>query len=414
MNPKEGTRSPVDAPDRTDLGDQMQRNVRYQHAYGVVLLIAAVRNELPYVSLWCEQHDDFLAEKPDGVYDAYQIKTATPEDGEWVWTRDGLRDSVKRFVRLNRKFPERIGTFNFVSNVRCLDSAAEDKIKRSPPHLVRSIRSRGRLRRVMQEAFDGLRSHCECSDGDLRSVLKRLNLRVGPGRDSFNEEIAHRHLPALAQCRTMTALELDACLDSLVQVISRASSLDVRDPSKHWCAVMGDDHLDPTLRAKRVLIAAARGLLDEIRATPFLYASAGRPLQLGKGGDYLSVLEKKLVRGGLSEYVGLLSQRAESAERHLLEMNALSPETFESKLNQIASVVKCECDEARLEASAAASKAPYGPAMLRDVHRRLRALAKDRPEMVHREEYDLLAGFAGLLSGDCKVWWSEPFDVEAA
>jgi hypothetical protein len=413
MDANGGIASPVAARDLADPGDQLQRNIRYQHACGVILLLASVRSDLPYLSLWCEQHDDFLAERPDGLYDAFQIKSATPEDGDWVWKSDGLRDSVKRFVRLDKKFPARIGKFTFMSNVRCLDSMADKEIKRSPKRLLRAIKEIGAIERRLHEAYTELCDHCECTHDELRPVLDRMILQVGPGRDSFAEEIAHRHLPGHAQCRAMQALELDAILDVLMQMIGRASSLDVRDASKHWCAITGDDRNDPTLQAKRVRVVAARALLDDMRGAPFRFAAAARPLQLGQGGDYLSVLEKKLVRGGLAEYTGFIRQRAESAERHLLEMNAENPDTFESKLNQITSVVQGECAEARLDASSIVN-GPYGAVMLRDVHSRLRALAKDRPEMVHGEEYELLAGVAGLLAGDCKVWFSETFDIEAA
>jgi hypothetical protein len=121
-------------------------------------------------------------------------------------------------------------------------------------------------------------------------------------------------------------------------------------------------------------------------------------------------MEKKLLRGGLSEYVGTVAHRAESAERHLIEMQHLDPAGFDAKLNQLESVVKTLCDEARLEASAGGS--PYGEAMLREVFKRLKGLATTKPEMVFGEEYDLLAGLAGLLTGDCKVWWSDRFPLE--
>jgi hypothetical protein len=408
-----GSASPADARDLTDPGDQMQRNIRYQHAYGVILLLASVQSKLPYLSLWCEHHDDYLAERPDGLYDAFQIKSATPEDGDWVWSREGLKKSVKKFVTLNKRFPERIGNFNFVSNVCCLDSTAKDQIKRSPKRLLACLKEIGPIELRLHEAFSELCGYCECTHDDLRHVLNRMSLQVGPGRNSFFEEIAHRHLPAHTQCRSMKASELDACLDALMQVISRASSLDVRDPSKHWCAVAGDDRLDPVLGAKRVLVAAISTILDEMKGTPFQYTPVTLPLQIGQGGNYLTVLEKKLTRGGLSEFVGLVKQRAESAERHLLEMQAISPETFDAKLNQITSVVQGECDEARLDALSSVA-GPYGTVMLRDVLSRLRRMADERPEMVHAEEYELLAGVAGLLTGECKVWWSEKFDMEAA
>ena len=50
-----------------DPGDETQRNFRYQHAYGVILLISAGRGSLPYSNIWCEFYEDFLCERNDGL-----------------------------------------------------------------------------------------------------------------------------------------------------------------------------------------------------------------------------------------------------------------------------------------------------------------------------------------------------------
>jgi hypothetical protein len=63
--------SPGEVRNTTDPGDDMQRRIRYQHAYGVILLVASIRKELPYVAIWCEHHEDLLGELADGRYDAY-------------------------------------------------------------------------------------------------------------------------------------------------------------------------------------------------------------------------------------------------------------------------------------------------------------------------------------------------------
>ena len=409
MNESGGTSSPADVPDYSDPGDETQRNFRYQHAYGVILLVGAARGVLPYLSLWCEHHEDFLAERQDGLYDAYQVKTATPEDGAWVWKRDALRDSIKRFVKLHRKFPGRIAAFCFVSNVECLDSHAVREVGRSPFRLLDALVG-GALLAPLQEAFDDLRGHCECDDGDLRYVLQRLRLQKGPGRDSFDAEIAHSHLSSLDGCRMMSAAQRDQCLDALVQVVYRASSLVVRDPARHWCAVNGEDGANPYLRSKRVGVTAVQAVLAEMATCHFSYAATTRPLPLGNGDGTMSVLEQKLVRGGLTEYVDLVRDRAVSAERHLIELALLKPNEIDSILNQITAVVRGECDEARLDASQ--HPEPYGPQMLSDVHGRLRRVAEKRPDMVYREPYEVLAGVAGMLTEDCRVWWSERFELE--
>ncbi|WP_436110893.1 dsDNA nuclease domain-containing protein [Neorhizobium tomejilense] len=45
-----------------DPGDETERNFRYQHQYGVVLLAAVRRGTFNYIALYCEHHEDFLAE----------------------------------------------------------------------------------------------------------------------------------------------------------------------------------------------------------------------------------------------------------------------------------------------------------------------------------------------------------------
>jgi hypothetical protein len=404
------TSSPVDVADTVDPGDEMQRNVRYQHAYGVILLVGALRDAFPYVSIWCEQHEDYLAERHDGLYDALQIKTATPENGGWVWSADGLRASIKRFVRLDKKFPGRIKTFIFVSNVTCHESNAKGQIKRSPPLLVNAIIAEALLDGELKEALSTLCGHCECTEDELKKVLRRLNFQPGPPREHMVAVVAHQHLPQCHQCRNMSAVDLDACFDAIAQIVLRASSRDVRDGSQDYWAIANCNRTDPFVEAKRITVSAIREILNELRGAPFIYSAVKNPLKIGHGKDYLSVMEKKLLRGGLAEYIGTVAHRAESAERHLIEMQVLDPAGFDAKLNQLESVVKALCDEARLEASA--GKSPYGEAMLREVFKRLKELATSKPEMVFGEEYDLLAGLAGLLTGDCKIWWSEQFKLE--
>ena len=87
-------RFPATTADTSDPGDQTQRNFRYQHAYGAILLTNSAAGQLQYKAIWCEHHDDFLAEIADNNFDAYQIKTRKPEKGEWRINHDKLKSSI--------------------------------------------------------------------------------------------------------------------------------------------------------------------------------------------------------------------------------------------------------------------------------------------------------------------------------
>lgn len=114
--PISGSPGPATIAAQGDPGDETARNYRYQYAYGVMLLIAAKRGAAPYVALWCEHHEDFLAERNDGRFDGYQIKTSKPELGAWKLTDVELIRSIGRFVDLVTLFQDRIGDLFFVSN----------------------------------------------------------------------------------------------------------------------------------------------------------------------------------------------------------------------------------------------------------------------------------------------------------
>ena len=67
------------------------RNYRYQHSYGVMLLASACRGERPYAAIWCERHEDILAERVDGRFDAWQVKTCRPIIGRLDKQKPRLR-----------------------------------------------------------------------------------------------------------------------------------------------------------------------------------------------------------------------------------------------------------------------------------------------------------------------------------
>ena len=103
--------SPIDSRDLSDPGDMVLRKFRYQHAYGVVLSVGIATGKLDYTALWCEQHEDFLAETAFCLFDAYQIKTRKSELGEWQLNHEAFWQSIYRFVKLDLKYPDKIRSF---------------------------------------------------------------------------------------------------------------------------------------------------------------------------------------------------------------------------------------------------------------------------------------------------------------
>ncbi len=278
--------SPGEVRNTTDPGDETQRRFRYQHAYGVILLVASIRKKLPYVAIWCEQHEDLLGELADGHYNAYQIKTKA--NGVWSLTDEPLRESIRRFVGLEQQFPGRFQEFYFVSNADYEKSHARNKIARSPYHFLKAVRDSTTCAdpgRPFDEGFESLRTFCGCDAESLFAVLKKLKLARGPDLDSYEAVIAHQHLSMLPECRSWPADSLAALCKELIARVSRASSLSVNDPGRHWVCLFAEDH--PDLKEKRITIESI---------TSHISKNSAHFLDMVKAASHLSEFLEKTLR----------------------------------------------------------------------------------------------------------------------
>lgn len=412
--PEDDAVGPSDARDRSDPGDATGRNFRYQHAYGVMLIVAAKRGFRPYVAIWCEQHEDFLAEREDQIFDGYQIKTTRPELGPWTLKDPELTKSIGRFVELVAEFGDRIGHLYFVSNTEydSVTPVSTDERRRGRcPGLflqhVSSCASRADIQAPFDRAFDELLATCGCDEERLLKVLHRMDLVLGPSRGEFDAALSHEHLARMDECLAFSAEQLDLLRDELVAAIHRASSLQVTDPVRHLRSLINAREPDPVLAAKRIAVVEVI-IRPTARDIPTFHFPGEPTIELG-GGLSPGVIEQKLVAADLEDQVDYLRERARAAEYSLLEDVVRRPEVFPGLLRQIEQHVHGEVSEAYLRARQ--QPAPYGPAMLIDTQNRLRRLAEDRPADVGHHGYDCLMGVAGLLTDECRVWWGPRFPI---
>lgn len=408
---------PSQVRNMTDPGDATTRNYRYQHAYGVMIMVAAKRALRPYMAIWCEHHEDILAQRHDEVFDGYQIKTARPEGGPWKLTDGELIKSIGRFIDLVAEFGSAIGDLFFVSNKEFdrVTPQSKDARKRGrcPGLFLDHVKACSRREEIVapfDSAFDELQATCGCSAEELLAVLHRLDLILGPSRSEFDAALSNEHLAKLQKCRALNAAALNAFRDDLVALVYRASSLQVTDPIRHLRSVVRPCDGDPALAAKKIIIDEALEYEDVVGGVGFRFP--GEPqLALGKSLS-ADVLKQKFVAGGLSEEIDYMNDRARAAEYNLLEDVARRPEAFPGLLRQIEQRVHGELSEAYLRARQ--HPVPYGAAMLIDSQNRLRRLAAEEAGQVGGHSYDCLIGVAGLLTSECRIWWSPRFPLDTA
>ena len=410
-NTEGNTASPVEVHDTGDPGDEMQRALRYQHGYGVIFLTGIARGELPYVSIWCEQHDDFLVQR-NGVFDSVQVKTRQPEIGYWETTSVGFISAIRKFVTLENRFPGKMGRFKFVSNTKCSNSGAKQKIHRSPRQLLAAVLVVDHERHL-EHPFDlslsNLAEACNATESCVFQVLRRLDLILGPSRDEIETILSHTHVASLDACKSLAPHQLNAIRDELIQSVSDASCITVDDPAKHWCCVNGNANDDPRVQAKQLYPSIVEDAIQAMLPPYFRFSNIATKTDQRLIDNKLTNLEKKLLKGDLRQQLETMKRRTASTERHLLELAASKPNEIKQILNQLEAVVQGVCDDASLQTQINGEVS--GPDMLRQVLADLKERAKEQPNSVHGESYDCLVGMSGLLTEVCTVWWSDQFDL---
>lgn len=400
----------VAALDESDPGDLVQRKFEYQSAFGVILLISAVTGKSDHVSIWCEQHEDFLAELKNGQFDAYQVKTKKHETGYWKTNDESFVKAMKRFVQLDTKYPNAIRNFHFVSDSEFLAN------RKTTPHLsprllaeaTKIAASPKDLTGDAKVCFEALTKATKVVPESLLNMLKRLSLGVGPTERAFEDEIAQRYLPTIESCAHLDPKQLFRVQEGLRNLIRVSSSRGSLDAGLQLACMVSQNAPSAELSAKRISIERFYLELADLQSAKFFYLANLRSTKLGDGNQKLDVLGQKLEKGDLDTQSESLQRRTLSAEATLQDL-ATRDSLFDSILSELEGIVLSICDE---EALLAKQSGPnYGERMMIGVYRRLNDLATSQPNRVHRMSADVLIGLVGLLAGDCKVWWSPKFTL---
>jgi hypothetical protein len=371
-----------------------------------------IKKDRPYRAIWCEQHEDLLAEREDDKFDAVQVKTRKAEIGYWKITDEAFTKSITRFVELDIKFPGKIRRFYFVSNAEYSNSKSKKSSYLSPVKLVNAASltaAHGDLDGVTAKGFEALRKATKSNDEALFSVLSRVELVNGPTEKAFEDEICQGHLPKLKECQGLTPQSLSKVFNSLVSLVERAADVQCSDPMRHCVGVTSSDEDDPVLLGKRILPEDIVLTVREACDLGVQYPQELATLNLKSGDVFRSVLKQKMERGGLCAQFEAMRRKALTAETALLEV-ALRTAEGKQKISQVENVVLSECAEARLRVGSQGKQ--LGTKMLINVQDRLARIAREAPAKVNYQPYEVLVGVAGLLTEACQVWWSDKFNLE--
>lgn len=413
--------SPAEVLAIGDPGDETQRNFRYQHGYGSILLIAGFSGSLSYKAIWCEHHEDVLAECNDSKFEAFQIKTRRPENGDWDLTDDEVKRSIHRFVKLHLQFGNAITKYAIVSNAEFMkcrwDIADRKKLKKSLVLLLDSVAlSDGAPMTpfLFADVLTSLSEELKCSENDLLAILKKTQLIKGPPRDNFDTDISHNHLTKCSGCTHMDRATLNKIRDEIIQRVYLASSLQIDNPLQHL--PIENAVAQTVMEGKRLTVDVVQECISGKGEVVFRYQPYETTLSLESQSEGKPVLQQKMEKGGLENMLKTMTRRVLSTEQSLLEKGYEPGGDTIKLLTQLESVVQAEFDEAENEVmlELKPDTPDYGRLVYAKFSARLKDLVTRTPELVAYQPYESLIGIGGLLTENCSIWWSEKFKIDAA
>lgn len=182
---------------QSDRGDETQALFMYQWAAGVVTLAGGLASVNDYVAIWCEHHDDLLAELPSGCFHAIQVKTDASQAATWKCTDSGFVDAIRKFAEHETTYSSRIERYVFFSNAKpyipARTAKSLSKLASSPVRVRDECRKAANPTEIpapYQVAFAALVSATGLSADLIHKVLCKLEFQKGPPLEGFRDHLA--------------------------------------------------------------------------------------------------------------------------------------------------------------------------------------------------------------------------------
>jgi hypothetical protein len=399
----------------TDTGDEVRRRFHCQDTYAAILAIDMLLPESEVQEILCEQHEDVLVKRKDAKFSGVQVKTRTVGQQPFKTMDDEIVTAIKRFVSMEQEYGAHVSQYVLATNC----GFWHEKLNGSNLlHLLKTIKAPGaKIDDLKSAPFSKLAKKVLGSVSPdyalLFATLRKVDVQDIPGIADIESRL--RDLVArLTQLKDRPYADIARVATALIRSMHDAANLSHQDARRDYFAVLVNPQQvrdRAKIDGKRISRELLERLIASACAPSVLLATHGNVsvAQLPKG---MQVVEQKLAAGEVTvANVNLMKDHKYSAE--LLLANWLyksSPEEADRRYQHVRTAVNTDCQEAH-DATVGNGSEPYGQAMLKDVRARIHQRYEREKASLFDCSYEHLMGIAGVLTEDCTVWWSKPFNI---
>lgn len=403
--------SPDQVLAKNDPGDDTLRRYRYQAAYAALVSVDLLDDSSDFDEIFCEHHEDTLIKKKDATFIGIQVKTRKSGRALFKANDEHVLNSIKRFVEQDIEFPNKYSRFVFATNYAFWTEKESSSNLLHVLELAQEVEITKPLSAFIKKVKKKLADIPNATEQRIINVLKKTKTQELPKFDDLPQRIVD-NLKSNYGDATITVLQ-DAA-NNLTRKMLDASSLKHTSAKQLYFSLLNNPEqkaVDTIIQGKRISRADVKQIIeDSISAKRMLQSREGINVStLSKG---YRKLEIKATKGGISaDNIDLLKDHKYATESLLANwLYKNSSKTTNERFDQISLIVKNECQE---EFDLVQDEAkPFGLKMLIGVRNRLKQRLNQNPEAFFGVQYEHLLGTVGILTEECKVWWSEKFDID--
>ncbi|MBF0094369.1 MAG: DUF4297 domain-containing protein [Alphaproteobacteria bacterium] len=399
--------------DSDDRGDEVLRRFRYQITYTALKALGLLRAETDMAAIYCEQIEDLLVEKKNGSFVAIQVKTRELDQAPIKSSDETVTGALAHFCRRDRMFSDRLEAFVLATNLVFFEGTGSEDIRvvlkcaREDPGMA-GLGQRHSVRRYVRDFADGLGYPV----GDVMATLAKVSIeerKIGIDQLDLELPFAFGEFPQFANVPLDRLMALARLLKAdVLDASSLSMDRDIlarHEVSSDFGALLG------SLR-----IAGKRVGPERVQSTLASIPVVGEMEELLTIADFL---ERDSIPPGLTRMVMKMAAGTISpGEIDQMKDNVASLDATFLRWKERFGLAEANRRLAHFEhfalrdargAETATRKpdSPYGPEMLTAFREKAEATwAAERAQLFGcRKEH--LEGAGGLLTEECKVWWSE-------
>jgi hypothetical protein len=404
----------TDTLDKNDPGDETLRRFRYQITYAAILAIYITDDRHGLSEIYCEHHEDVLVKHVDDTLTGVQIKTKDINLPPFNIEDEAIKNCLRKFVCLNRDHAVKFRGFSIVSNhgfdktkpAICLNTLI-DNVKNGVNVLQPKTKTKALVTWLEKE--------CNCTPDCVLDTIKKIKLRTYCALDDIQMKLTNE-IKLCNSLKGLTESKISDIAEKLIMKAFNASSLLPQDEQISVKYVLGiasiEDDNAAIIDSKRIRKADIVPWFENERTQPATILLKDKvPIPQATNGHQL--LQLKMDAGGIdSENIDLVRDFKFAFEQHALGwLYKASPDEAEAKYNQILLVTQNLCKEVYDEQKVS-SKTDPGLPMLIEVRKRIGNRQKADSKIFVDCSYEHVLGAVGVLTENCKVWWSAKFKIK--